>query len=71
MSATPAERMRKHRARRLVDSRREVRLNLSDACDAVVRERVADAVIGLNIENEQNTFDWIEAVSDFDENPSR
>lgn len=52
MSASSAEGMRKYRARRLVYGRREVWSNLPDERDAVVRERVANAVNGLNIRNE-------------------
>ena len=71
MPATPAERMRNHRARRRVDGLREIRLSVPDARSPAIREKVGKAVIGLDRSSEEDILDWIETVSEFDDRPTR
>ena len=71
MPATPAERMRSHRARRRVDGLREIRLSVPDARAEGVRDQIAKAVAPLDRRAEADILDWIEAVSEFDDHPPR
>jgi hypothetical protein len=64
--AVPKERMRAMRARRHERHLRELRLVVPDPRDPVVRRRVAREVAALNPKWEAEAMDWIEAVSEFD-----
>ena len=69
---TPAgERMRDWRSRQRRTGRREVRMVLPDARLESVRVRVAASVAGLDPQEEADALGWIEAVSDFDGDPTR
>jgi hypothetical protein len=65
--AAPAERMKMMRDRRRRRCLRELRLVVPDARSETVRRRVAEAVAGLSVDNEQDALRWIEAVSEFDD----
>ena len=69
--AAPAERMKTMRDRRRERGLRELRLVVPDARSEAVRQRVAAAVARLNPESERDALNWIEAVSEFDDNDSR
>ena len=69
--AAPAERMKTMRDRRRERGLRELRLVVPDARSEAVRRRVAAAVARLNPESERDALNWIEAVSEFDDNDSR
>ncbi len=71
MATSPAERMRAFRRRRRESHLREIRMTLPDARLRQVRERIADSVDRLDPEAEAAALRWIEAVSDFDEHPTR
>ena len=60
--------MRVMRHRRRTEGRREIRVTVPDARSSEVRARVARAVAGLNQRHEEDALNWIEAVSEFDEN---
>jgi len=62
----PAERMRQMRERRRKRSLRELRLVVPDARSAAVRRRIAAQVARLSVEDERATLEWIESVSEFD-----
>jgi hypothetical protein len=66
MVATPAQRMRAHRARRRVEGTREIRLIVRDARSTTVRDVIAKAVATLDEKHEADVLDWVETVSDFD-----
>lgn len=61
-----AERMRIMRERRRGRGLRELRLVVPDARLAPVRKRVAAQVDRLDRRHEDETLNWIEAVSEFD-----
>lgn len=62
-----ARRMSKMRAKRRMQNLREVRLAVPDARRVSVRRRIAAQVANLNRQSEADALDWIEAVSEFDE----
>ncbi len=63
----PAERMKTMRDRRRAQGFRELRLTLPDARSASVRQRIALQAARLNPASEADALDWIESVSEFDE----
>lgn len=65
--AAPAERMRAMRQRRRMMGYREVRLVVPDARSQALRREVAAEVARLNPDDEKRALDWIEAVSEFDD----
>ncbi len=69
--AAPAERMKAMRARRQAVGLREVRLLVPDARSETVRRRIAEQVARLNAADEREALDWIEAVSEFDNDAAR
>ncbi len=69
--AAPAERMKAMRARRQAIGLREVRLVVPDARSETVRRRIAEQVARLNAADEREALDWIEAVSEFDNDAAR
>ena len=71
MAASPAERMRAVRLRRRAEGKREVRLVLPDARSKEVRERIAEAVAGLDRAHEEDALRWIESVSELDDAETR
>ena len=71
MGTSARERMQGWRNRQRSAGRREVRMVLPDARLARVRERVAASVASLDPQDEDDALRWIEAVSDFDDAPSR
>jgi len=56
------------RQRRRAVGLREVRLNLPDARSKLVRSRVARSVAAVDQAHENDALEWIESVSEFDEN---
>jgi len=64
--AAPAERMKLMRERQRRAGLREVRMLLPDARSEAVRARIAAQVAKLDPEVERDALDWIEAVSEFD-----
>lgn len=64
--AAPAERMKAMRERRSRAGLREVRLTVPDARSDAVRSRIAAQVGNLDPEVEREALEWIEAVSEFD-----
>jgi hypothetical protein len=69
--AVAAERMKALRTRRRRQGLRELRLVVPDARSPAVRRRVAREVAALNQANEKDALDWIEAVSEFDNDETR
>ena len=69
--AAPAERMKAMRARRHAVGLREVRLVVPDARSEMVRRHIAEQVARLNAADEREALDWIEAVSEFDNDAAR
>jgi hypothetical protein len=69
--AAPAERMKDMRHRRRQAGLREVRLILPDARSEAVRARIAAQVAKLNPDSEREALEWIEAVSEFDNDEPR
>ena len=67
----PAERMRQMRERRRRRGLRELRLIVPDARSAAVRRRIAAQVARLSAEDERATLEWIESVSEFDNDEAR
>jgi hypothetical protein len=67
----PAERMKSMRERRRSNGLREVRLIVPDARSAAIRRRIATQVARLNSATEREALDWIEAVSEFDNDATR
>jgi hypothetical protein len=63
--------MKAMRERRRLTGRREVRLHLPDARSAEVRARIALQVSRLNRADEDEALNWIEAVSEFDDDAAR
>ncbi len=63
----PAERMKAMRDRRRKLGFRELRLVVPDARSASVRRRISLQVAGLSRSGEKDALDWIETVSEFDE----
>jgi len=61
--------MKALRDRRRTAGLREVRLVLPDARLDATRRRIAAQVARLDPAAEEDAMRWIEAVSDFDENP--
>lgn len=59
------------RERRRKQHLRELRLMVPDPRDPVVRRRVAKEVAALNPKWEAEAMDWIEAVSEFDNDETR
>jgi hypothetical protein len=55
--------MRERRRRRYL---RELRLVVPDARSEAVRARIAEEVARLNVDDEREALDWIEAVGEFD-----
>ena len=69
--AAPAERMKAMRARRRTVGLREIRLVVPDARSETIRRRIAEQVARLNAADERGALDWIEAVSEFDNDAAR
>jgi hypothetical protein len=69
--AAPAERMKAMRARRRMQGFRELRLVVPDARSETIRRRISDEVARLNPADEREALDWIEAVSEFDNDAAR
>jgi hypothetical protein len=69
--AAPAERMKAMRARRRTVGLREIRLVVPDARSETIRRRIAEQVAHLNAADEREALDWIEAVSEFDNDAAR
>ena len=69
--AAPAERMKAMRARRRTGGLREVRLIVPDARTETIRRRIARQVAHLNATVEREALDWIETVSEFDDDAAR
>jgi len=69
--AAPAERMKVMRERRRHAGLREVRLTLLDARSEAVRARIAAQVANLDPEVEREALEWIETVSEFDNDEPR
>lgn len=65
--AAPAERMKAMRDRRRDRGLRELRLVVPDARSRKVRRRVAAQVAALTPQAERGALEWIESVSEFDE----
>ena len=63
--------MKTMRDRRRQRGLRELRLVVPDARSEEVRRRVAAAVARLNPESERDALNWIEAVSEFDNDDPR
>jgi hypothetical protein len=63
--------MKAMRARRQAVGLREVRLLVPDARSETVRRRIAEQVARLNAADEREALDWIEAVSEFDNDAAR
>jgi hypothetical protein len=63
--------MKAMRARRQAIGLREVRLVVPDARSETVRRRIAEQVARLNAADEREALDWIEAVSEFDNDAAR
>lgn len=61
-----AERMKSMRDRRRARGLRELRLIVPDPRSPAVRRRIAKQVANLNKENEEEAIQWIESVSEFD-----
>jgi hypothetical protein len=59
--------MRAMRQRRRMMGYREVRLVVPDARSQALRREVAAEVARLNPDDEKRALDWIEAVSEFDD----
>jgi hypothetical protein len=67
----PAERMKTMRERRRSRGVKELRLLVPDARSAAVRQRIAEQVGRLDREDEEEAMEWIEAVSEFDNDAPR
>jgi hypothetical protein len=65
--AAPAERMKTMRERRRAQKLRELRLVVPDARLSSVRRRVAAHVARLRPRSENESLEWIENISEFDE----
>jgi hypothetical protein len=65
----PAERMKTMRERRRAQKLRELRLVVPDARLSSVRRRVAGQVARLRLRSENESLEWIEDISEFDELP--
>jgi hypothetical protein len=63
--------MKAMRKRREERGLRELRLVVPDARSRAVRRRVAAQVARLGRNAERDALDWIEAVSEFDDDASR
>ncbi|MEC4589861.1 antitoxin MazE-like protein [Nitrospirillum amazonense] len=61
-----AARVRAFRERRKALGLREVRIFIPDARSTTVRARIAAQVAHLDRADEQAAMDWVEAVSEFD-----
>jgi hypothetical protein len=68
---TAAERMKAMRQRRRSIGVREVRLNLPDARSSLVKKRIAGQAAMLSGKSEDEALNWIEAVSEFDNDAAR
>jgi hypothetical protein len=66
-----AERMKAMRARRQQRGLRELRLIVPDARSAAVRRRIARQVALLDRDDERDALQWIEAVSEFEDDEAR
>ncbi|TWB22988.1 antitoxin MazE-like protein [Nitrospirillum bahiense] len=64
--AETAARVRAFRERRKALGLREVRIFIPDARSTTVRARIAAQVAHLDRADEQAAMDWVEAVSEFD-----
>jgi Tfp pilus assembly protein FimT len=60
--------MKAKRKRRVPQGLRELRLAIADARSEAVRRRIAEQVARLKPDAESEALQWIEAVSEFDEN---
>jgi hypothetical protein len=69
--AEAAQRMKSMRERRRRRGLRELRLLVPDARSEAVRARIAEEVACLDLADEQEALDWIEAVGEFDVNEAR
>jgi len=67
----PAERMRAMRERRRRRGLRELRLVVPDARSRSIRRRIAAQVARLGRNSERDALDWIEAVSECDDDAAR
>jgi len=68
---TAAERMKAMRQRQRSRGLRDVRLSVPDARTSLVRKRVAKQVAALDRAAEGDALEWIETVSEFDDDASR
>ena len=68
---TPAERMKAMRHRRRKTGLRELRLVVPDPRSAQTRRRISQQISRLNKVDEERALRWIEAVSEFDDDPAR
>lgn len=69
--AAPAERMKAMRHRRRTVGLREIRLVVPDARSETIRRRISEQVARLNAADERDALDWIESVSEFDNDAAR
>jgi hypothetical protein len=63
--------MKAMRARRRTVGLREVRLVVPDARSETIRRRISSQVARLSTADEREALDWIEAVSEFDNDAAR
>jgi hypothetical protein len=63
--------MKAMRARRRTVGLREVRLVVPDARSEAIRRRVSNQVARLSAADEREALDWIESVSEFDNDAPR
>ena len=71
MAATPAERMQSMRMRRRAEGKREIRLVVPDTRTEEVRNRIEQAVAGLDQNHEADAVAWAEAVAENDGTETR
>jgi hypothetical protein len=67
----PAERMKAMRDRRRTVGLREIRLVVPDARSEAIRRRISEQVARLNAADERDALDWIESVSELDNDAAR
>ncbi len=63
---TAADRMRRMRDRRQTRGLREIRLVVPDPRSPAVRRRIAKQFASFNSKSEEDAMQWIESVSEFD-----
>lgn len=69
--AAPAERMKAMRDRRRTVGLREIRIVVPDARSEAIRRRISIQVASLNAADERDALEWIESVSEFDNDAAR